>query len=530
MFRKKGLLCAIFIGGFLQAQQKSKRPKNKNISKFEMAQIVMQPWRLVSYKQDAIVQIFVQQAVFDWLEPYRSPVQQGGRASGFFIKHDHELLIVTNWHVVDQAVGVWIQLPSLGKKLIPAIVVSIYPDKDLAILKISDKEKEAIEAVIENIPTLPLGDSDTLRRTDGVLALGYPLGQESLKSTTGVISGMQSLFDEHSGLQRRIQMSAPINPGSSGGPLLNSKGEVVGITNAGIKEAQNTGYAIPINELKNSLHCMLDMPVMRRPYTGVLTVKVNESLTKHIGNPEPGGCYVLDVVEGTPFDKAGIKAGDMIYEVNGNTLDIYGDVTLSNIEDSKISFSEYSALFSLGDIMRVVVYRHGERKEFVVTIEENKSEMIKSSFPWFEVPDYELFAGIVVMELHANHIEILRNYVPGLMRYVIPSEKKKSALVITHIFQNSLFSRARSTTVGFTVTQVNGIPVHTLDEYREAIKESIKTGTLTFDCGDQISCVSDYIPVVLPFDGVVEEAIELSKMFKYPISPLVKYLLNNTPN
>ena len=98
-----------------------------------------------------------------------------------------------------------------------------------------------LEKTLGEIPYLPLGDSDTAYRSDRVLTLGYPLGQESLKSTTGVISGQE---------RDMIQISAPINPGSSGGPLLNNKGEVIGICTSGINDAQNVNYIIPINETK----------------------------------------------------------------------------------------------------------------------------------------------------------------------------------------------------------------------------------------------------------------------------------------
>ena len=160
--------------------------------------------------RDTVVQVFAQIAELDLMQPYKTPTQYGSRGSGFFInEHGH---IITNAHVIDQAHAIWIQIPSLGKRLINVIVVGICPERDIALLRVADEDVDYIRSELGYIPYLVLGDSDKVRRSDEVLALGYPLGQESLKSTTGVISGRE---------KNLIQMSAPINPGSSGGPLLN---------------------------------------------------------------------------------------------------------------------------------------------------------------------------------------------------------------------------------------------------------------------------------------------------------------------
>ena len=116
----------------------------------------------------------------------------------------------------------------------------------LALLKVTDKGMAIIKQEIKkSIPFLVLGDSDLVNRADEVLAVGYPLGQASLKSTSGVVSGR-----EHIGGKHLIQISSPINPGNSGGPALNLNGEVIGIASSGITSAQNVGYIIPVNELK----------------------------------------------------------------------------------------------------------------------------------------------------------------------------------------------------------------------------------------------------------------------------------------
>src|SRR5205085_8958749 len=108
-------------------------------------------------------------------------------------------------------------------------------------------------------------------------------GQTALKSTTGVVSGRERNF---------IQISAPINPGSSGGPLLNAQGQVIGINSAGIVEAQNVGYAIPINDLILILPELKVTSLLRRPFLGLFFNNGSKELVQYLGNPQPGGCYI----------------------------------------------------------------------------------------------------------------------------------------------------------------------------------------------------------------------------------------------
>src|SRR5690606_2807503 len=103
-------------------------------------------------------------------------------------------------------------------------------------------------------------------------------------------------------------------------------------------KAQNVGYIIPINELKVIIDDLRDVKLLRRPFLGILYNNASESLTKFLGNPSPGGLFVVDVYAGSPLHKAGVKRRDMIYEINGHRIDIYGE--LSWIED-KISIVDY---------------------------------------------------------------------------------------------------------------------------------------------------------------------------------------------
>ena len=472
-------------------------------------------WRPVQTTvRNTVVQVFSMIAEFDWLQPYRTPNQHAIRGSGFFINDQGD--IITNAHVVDQAVAIWVLIPSLGKRPLKADIIGVCPDRDLALLRISEQEVHIVREILGTIPCLQLGDSDLLYRADEVLALGYPLGQETLKSTTGVISGREQHF---------IQTSAAINPGSSGGPLLNAEGLVIGINSAGIfGGAQNVGYAIPVNILKVILTDLYNVPLLRKPFLGILSIMVTDEVTKYLDNPVPGGCYVVEVVKNSPLENAGVQAGDMIYEINGERLDIYGEMSVSWCED-KVSFADYISRLALGQQVHLVVYRNGERIEMVVDFDQTEVVPIRKMYPWHEEVDYEVFAGMVVMSLTINHIRIFAEQAPGLKLYTVLNEQTEPLLVITHIFPDSELAQAQTIATGFTINELNDIPVQTLEDFRAALAKSVETGRVVIKTTDQISRASENVLAVLPFDAACTEVVQLSQRYHYPITETVQALL-----
>ena len=149
------------------------------------------PWESLQPQiKDTVVQVFSQIANFNWVEPYKTPNQGQATGTGFFINERGD--IATNAHVVDEAKAVTIQIPSFGKRIFDVEIVGVSPDRDMAILRLHDNEVEDIKKVLGKIPYLELGNSDEIKRASEVMTLGYPLGQQSLKSTTGVVSGRES--------------------------------------------------------------------------------------------------------------------------------------------------------------------------------------------------------------------------------------------------------------------------------------------------------------------------------------------------
>lgn len=455
-------------------------------------------WRDVHSKfKNTVVQVFSQIAEVDLLEPYRTPHQQQGIGSAFFINKEGEL--VTNAHVVNQAKAIWIQIPGLGKQQIDVEILGLSFERDIALLKVKPEGLELIKGELGSIPYLSLGDSDCVSRAEEIMTLGYPLGLQNLKSTVGVVSGRE---------QHLIQIDAPINPGNFGGPSVNSTGEVIGINTISAPGTQNVGYIIPINELKLILDDLRKVKLLKKPYLGILYINASEALTQYLGNPLPGGVYVVDVYTGSPLQKAGVAKKDMIYEINGHRLDVYGEMEWNG---EKISIVDYVSQLKLGQDVHLVVYSQGTRKDIRFTFEQTDPLPIKRLYTGYETIDYEIIAGMVVQQLTTNHLPLLVNQAPALAKYIEMKNQTEPVLVVTHIFPDSQAHRSRAMLPGITLNHVNGQKVKTLTELRSAISRSIETDVLTFDTGEGLF-------FVFPFEKVMKDELRLSSDYFYPLT------------
>jgi serine protease Do len=477
-------------------------------------------WRNVEeIVHNKVVQIFVQVAEHDWLQPYRTPTHYQVRGSGFFI--DETGKIITNAHVVHEAVQILVVMPN-SKRLMKARIIGIYPERDIALIQIDEADVAFVKEKLGAIPFLSFGDSDLdISLADEVVAIGYPLGQEeSIKITKGIISGRQTINGS-----QLIQTDTPINQGNSGGPLVNRKGEVIGVNSCGFhaRDAQNINYAIPSNDVLKVLPLLQKSKLIHKPFLGVLTIKTNDYLTEYLGNPEPGGCYVAEVIKGSPLEQAGVKQGDMIYKIDDHSVDMYGMVTGKDMQSKDLG--DYIANLRAGDLVTLQIYRNGEEKNITVALAGTDAFPIRYMYPWHEKIDYEVIAGMVVMPLTMNHVKLLAEQAPGLWYYTTINKIHDPVLVITHIFPNSLLASVRTLSEGFTLREVNHMPVRTMDDLRKALKESVETKQLVIKASDTLSCSSDNMLLVLPIDAICQEAEELAEIYRYPISQTVRELI-----
>ncbi len=445
--------------------------------------------------KDTVVQLFIQTAEFNWKEPFKSPEQSRAWGSGFFINSDGYL--VSNYHVVDEAVKVRIQIPSLGKEQFLVEVVGASPDRDITLLRLTKKAKQDILEKLKEIPSLPLGDSDTVLRTHEVLALGYPLGQQKLKSTQGIVSGRENLRDES-----YIQITAAINDGNSGGPSLNKDGEVIGINTAGFSRAQNVGYIIPINDVKSVIDDLHDTKLLHKPFLGGEYNIANKELVSFLKNPSPGGLYVSRVYKNTLLDKAGLQAGDMIYAINGNKFDLYGETSTLWSED-RVPLAALLNRFKLGQKINISYARQGQHKETTFTFDVLKQLPIRYFYPEFEKIDYEIIGGMVLMQLTLNHVQLFEEHRSFLTKYKKREHQYEPRLLLTHIFNGSETQKARVFKEVDLIEEVNGKKVQTLEQFRNAVKQDERF--LRVKNKDKKLMVLDLAKVVEQEDELIEE-------------------------
>jgi S1-C subfamily serine protease len=249
--------------------------------------------------------------------------QQQGQGSGFITRSDG--IVLTNAHVVDGAAQVGVTLPD-GRSF-SGKVLGADPLTDVAVVKV----------VATGLPVAPLGDSSKVRPGEWAIAIGNPLGLDNTV-TAGIISAIQRTNAVGEG-QRvpYLQTDAAVNPGNSGGPLINDRGHVIGI-NTAIRQAPGAGlsFAIPINTARKIASQIMDRGYASHPYIGVRLEALTPQLAREINSttdqcklPEVNGVVVVDVMKGSPANEAGLKPCDLIEQVGDKAVKNPSEVQLA---------------------------------------------------------------------------------------------------------------------------------------------------------------------------------------------------------
>ena len=270
--------------------------------------------------------------------------------SGFVIGKN---LVVTNKHVVSNTQAKF-HITTSDKKTYNITDISRDPLNDIAILKIDTNNLQPIE----------LGDSSRLRLGQLVIAIGTPLGEFPNTVTTGIISGLGRGITAGSPfegfverLDNVIQTDAAINPGNSGGPLIDSKGEVIGVNTAVSEGGQNIGFAIPVNIIQDLLKNFTDgKGNIVRPFIGVRYQMISQDTA--VLNDLPQGGYIVEIISGSPAEKAGLQKGDIIMEFNGEKLK----------SDNVKSLQEMISKKRVGDKVKIKMWRKGKISELILTL------------------------------------------------------------------------------------------------------------------------------------------------------------------
>ena len=287
-------------------------------------------------------------SLFDMLFGFAEiPQEQVGLGSGVIIRPDG--YIVTNNHVISGADAIEVTLEN--DRVYPATLVGTDPATDIALLKIDAEE----------LPCIEMGDSDQLRLGDWVLAIGSPYDLRST-ITAGIVSAKGRSLPNYDGqfrVESFIQTDAAVNPGNSGGALVNTAGELVGINTSIISlTGSYAGYsfAVPVNIVKKIADDFIEYGSVQRAMLGISMSEIDAERASKLGLMEVGGIYVEGVRNDGPADKAGIKPGDIVTEINLNPV------------RNAAALQEQMSKLRPGEQAVVTVLRRGERKEIIVAL------------------------------------------------------------------------------------------------------------------------------------------------------------------
>jgi len=410
-----------------------------------------------------------------WSAPWRSPSSDEISGSGWFIDNSEftvdtqgELIVVTNAHVAKNAAEINILVPSLGQEPIPADVIGLCSQRDIALLRVRD-----VKALLDlyhlktgktSIVKMTLGDSDEMQRGARVMAVGYPLGLKSVKASMGIVSGYQQF---KSALY--LQITAPINPGNSGGPLFNAHGQVVGINSAKIEKASGMSFSIASVQLKVMLDVLYERREFIVPFLGysfsVGTKLIHDFLQVKADNGINGGIYITKVEPNSLFTVAGVEVGDLLLSVDASPIDRFGQAWMPTMKDN-INILGLLARKKIGSILHLEVWRKSKNEVLKLSAKYDETPPFVVPYiyePIIHKPVFQVIAGVVLMELTVNIVNtLLQENVAELIPYLQPENRMETAVIVAGVLDGSLASLDGSIHAGLILQAINGEPIKTM--------------------------------------------------------------------
>jgi S1-C subfamily serine protease len=457
------------------------------------------------------VRIIAQSVKYDWIHPHQNDNMSKSVGTGFFI--DNKGTILTCAHVIINSKKIVVEVPNIGKEKIDVEVLGICPELDIALLRtIKYKNKEFYE----------LHDEDYVFKLEpglDVYAIGFPLGQDNIKFSKGIISGRQN------GL---IQTDTAINPGNSGGPMI-FENKVIGINtskNIG-SNIDNIGFATPVKYFhlyKNVLESQKKNLLVKVPDIGLKVQNTSPALNEILKSKCKQAVLVTKVFKDSPIFKTGIKAGDVLCKINEIAIDNFGLLELEWF-NQKMSLEDYLLTLKLKSKIKILFNRNGRFYEKTF-LNDHFSLKITKKYPIYESKkiDYEIFGGITVMELTQNHIEYIKQIVGevfklgnikesilSVFKYFDVENCDKSKLIITHIFPNSYLSNYELLNKFDVISHVNNRECNTIEQYRSALLQKKKNKFITIKTESNNQAVLDLN------DIKISEPI-FSDLYKYSLS------------
>lgn len=363
----------------------------------------------------------------------RREFKQRSLGSGFIISTDG--YIFTNNHVVEQADKILVKI-SDGKEY-EAKVIGTDPNTDIALIKIKPDN---------SLPVAEIGDSEKVRVGEWVIAIGNPFGLDATV-TAGIVSAKGRVIGAGP-YDNFIQTDASINPGNSGGPLFNMAGKVIGINTAIVAQGQGIGFAIPINMAKSILADLKTKGKVTRGWLGISVQDVSDDMAKNLNHQNKSGALVSDVFKGDPADKAGMKVGDIIIEINGKTIKDTHELLL------------IIAGLQVGQKMMIKAIRDGKEISFQVTVGERREDVAQAGTEKAGKGHF----GIATQEITADIAKQL-----GISR---------EGVVVTEVLPGSPADE-----VGIqqqdVIVQVNRVKISSMKDYNREITKAAEKKSVT---------------------------------------------------
>lgn len=372
----------------------------------------------------------------------RTPFAQGqpmhGQGSGFIVSPDG--LILTNAHVVRGADEVNVKLSD--RREFKAKVLGRDDKTDVAVLKIG----------AANLPTVPLGSSAALQPGEWVLAIGSPFGFESTV-TAGVVSAKGRSLPDDSAVPF-IQTDVAVNPGNSGGPLLNARGEVVGINSQIYSRSggyQGLSFAIPIELATHVQRQIVAHGKVRHARLGVTVQEVNQGFADSFHLPRPEGALIAQVEDASPAQRAGLQAGDVIFSLDGQPIVASGDLP------ARIGMAQP------GDKVKLDIWRQGKPQQIAVELGGAPAKTVASA----STPSGKAKLGLALRPLQ-------------------PHEQRAAQTSGGLLVEQASGPAARAgVQAGDVIVSVNGEPIRDVEQLRGIVSKAGKSVALLVQRGNQ---------------------------------------------
>ena len=449
----------------------------------------------------SVVRIESTVILFNWTQPYKTPLYTKSTGSGAII--DSLGNILTCAHVVENSSNVMVSLPSESQEKYPATIVSCCPSRDLAVINVP---------YLKNKHALKLAKGAAVIGTS-IKVLGYPLGQTRPMLTVGIIGGINN---------NRYQIDAQINPGNSGGPLLDKDNQIVGVVDSIIYSenihAAAISRAIPISSFNSMAKLALsgDHKLLHNPTIGVIyNGGSSKALLEYADKQDSiSGALLRFVFPNSVLKKHKVNEGDIITKFNHLKVNNYGECTLSS--GMIVYMDELMHNYFWNDSVSLEVWNSQTDtfRQIDVLLDQKMPLLgIRTKFPSLEEVSWVAFRGLIIMELANNHLTQLEILDWAgiskiqLLQYQLSRNRGTPVLVVTYVLPDTPANLFDTIQAGELIDEVNFRKVHNLKDFREALFGKSKA-LIKSKCGTYMSTSIN--------DSVLQNEKDIAKKFNFP--------------